>query len=92
MSTYKPIGWSNCHVRRVARKSKIDTLELITSHARSNALGKVEVTGIQPTVTKSGTQREFQVRESRQALGFMEGYSSYFSPGGRSQITGASSV
>jgi hypothetical protein len=56
MSTFKPIGWSNCHVRRVARKSIIATLGLVNTEARSKALGNVEITGIQPPVTKNGTQ------------------------------------
>jgi hypothetical protein len=56
MSTFKPIGWSNCHVRRVARKSIIDTLELVNTEARGDALGILEIAGIQPPVTKSGTQ------------------------------------
>ena len=56
MSTFKPIGWSNCHVRRVARKSINDTLGLVNAEARSNALENVEITGIQPPVTKSGTE------------------------------------
>jgi hypothetical protein len=56
MSTFKPIGWSNCHVRRVARKSIIDTLGLVNAEARKKVLEKVEITGIQPPVTKSGTQ------------------------------------
>ena len=56
MSTFKPIGWSNCYARRVARKSIIATLELVNTEARGDALGIVEITGIPPPVTKSGTQ------------------------------------
>ena len=56
MSTFKPIGWSNCHARRVARKSINDTLGLVNTEASSNALGYLEVTGIPPPVTKIGTQ------------------------------------
>ena len=58
MSTFKPIGWSNCHARRVARKSINDTLGLVNTEASSNALGYLEVTGIPPPVTKIGTQAE----------------------------------